>query len=398
VLAYIISGMRKTIAILGRQPALGLAELESLYGSEVMLAFGNSAALLDLEPNKIDFSRLGGTVRLAKVLIELETSSWSEVEKYLIENTPKQAESIEGKLSFGISAFGIKTSPKAVAKTALLVKKAIKNSGHSVRMVPHKATELGSAVVLYNKLAGPKGWEIIVVSDGKTTYLAQTANIQDINSYAARDQARPKRDAKVGMLPPKLAQIIVNLAVGQREVKRVLDPFCGTGVVLQEASLMGYDVVGTDIDSRMVEYSKDNLKWLKNEYPDLSNITNVSVADATRHTWKQPIDTVAAESFLGHPLSKLPAGEHLSKIIYEANVINHRFLINIAKQLAPGERICIGVPAWRGRHEFLHLPLLDHLTEMGYTRISFRNARDEDLIYHRENQVVGRELLVLEKN
>jgi hypothetical protein len=55
------------------------------------------------------------------------------------------------------------------------------------------------------------------------------------------------------------------------------------------------------------------------------------------------------------------------------------------------------VPTWRGKHEFLHLPTLDYLDDLGYTRIRFKHVDDEDLIYHRENQVVGRELLVLEK-
>jgi hypothetical protein len=39
--------------------------------------------------------------------------------------------------------------------------------------------------------------------------------VQDIDAYAERDFERPMRDAFVGMLPPKLAQIMLNLAVGE---------------------------------------------------------------------------------------------------------------------------------------------------------------------------------------
>ncbi len=53
--------------------------------------------------------------------------------------------------------------------------------------------------------------------------------MQDVDEYAARDQARPKRDAYVGMLPPKLAQTLINNAYGNElsGEKRVtvLDPF-----------------------------------------------------------------------------------------------------------------------------------------------------------------------------
>lgn len=68
-----------------------------------------------------------------------------------------------------------------------------------------------------------------------------------------RDYGRPARDARVGMLPPKLAQIMLNLSVKDEKSGTVLDPFCGTGVLLQEAALAGFDFIGSDIEPRMVE-------------------------------------------------------------------------------------------------------------------------------------------------
>ncbi len=408
----------KTVAILGRQPALGIAELESLYGAEHLQVFGKNAALLDIEASKIDFGRIGGSMRLAKILTELP-NEWSKIEDYLLEKTPEHAAYVDGKLSFGISVFGIPMSPKKLARTALLVKKAIKAAGHSVRMVPHEKTELGSATVLYNKLTSKNGWELLVVSDGKTTYLAQTTSIQDIDAYAARDQARPHRDAKVGMLPPKLAQIIINLAVGkiegeERSEKReaklnlalnpqpstlILDPFCGTGVVLQEAMLMDYDIYGSDLVPRMVQYSIDNLTWLDEKYPDVGDYRRIEIGDATTHTWQEPqkISAVACETYLGQPLSSLPPSDQLATIMHDVNALHHRFLQNIGKQLSSGTRLCLAIPTWRGRHEFLHLSVLDFLSDLGYNRVKFEHVSDKDLIYHREDQVVGRELLVLIK-
>ncbi len=388
----------KTIAILGRQPDLGIAELESLYGAQSIQRFGEKACLLTLATDKIDFNRLGGSVRIAKILTEIP-NDWSKIEDYLIEKTPNNASYIDGKLSFGISVFGLPVSPKKLARTALLVKKAIKSTGHSVRMVPHEKTELGSATVLYNKLTSTNGWELLIVSDGKTTYLAQTTNIQDIDAYAARDQARPHRDAKVGMLPPKLAQIILNLAANQHTVTRVLDPFCGTGVLLQEAMLMDYDLYGSDLEPRMVQYSIDNLAWLDEKYPDVGDYRRVEIGDATTHTWYEAgkISTVACETYLGQPLSSLPPSNQLATIMHDVNALHHRFLQNIEKQLSPGTRLCLAIPTWRGRHEFLHLSVLDFLSDLGYNRVKFTHVSDKDLIYHRDDQVVGRELLVIEK-
>ena len=185
----------------------------------------------------------------------------------------------------------------------------------------------------------------------------------------------------------------------------LLDPFCGTGVTLQEAMLMDYDIYGTDLEPRMIEYTIANLKWLDNHYPHVGDYRRIEVGDATTHKWDFTIAkergekvVVAGETFLGQPLTTLPNGEHLSKIIYEANLVNHKFLLNIAPQIAKGTRLCLAVPTWRGRHEFLMLPMLDHLTDMGYTVVKFKHVANKDLIYHRENQVVGRQLLVLIKN
>jgi tRNA G10 N-methylase Trm11 len=400
--------MFKSVAILGRQPALGIAELESLYGPDTVQPFGGQACLVDVEACNIDFNRIGGSTRLATILLELPLhSSWKSIEKFLVEEAPEKALQSDGKISFGISVFGMKVSAKQVAKTALLVKKAIRSSGKSVRMVPHNDSPLNSASVLHNKLYKDGNWELLIVSDGTRSFLAQTHFIQDIDAYTARDRERPMRDAKVGMLPPKLAQIIINLASSPiylatsapGEKTLLLDPFCGTGVTLQEAMLMDYDVYGTDIEPRMIDYSIANMAWLDTLYPDVGDYRRIEMGDATKHRWHNAdkITLVAGETYLGKPLNSLPPGDQLSKIIYDANLINHRFLQNIHGQLRSGTRLCLGIPTWRGKHEFLHLPMLDHLTEMGYTRIKFKHVRNEDLVYHREGQVVGRELLVLEK-
>jgi tRNA G10 N-methylase Trm11 len=390
----------QSVAILGRQPALGIAELERLYGASALQPFGQSTCLMNIDAATIDFKKIGGSIRVAKILSEVP-NDWHEIHDYLIEKTPQHAQAANGKLSFGISVFGIKIHKNKLAQTALAVKKAIKSSGQSVRMVPHTSLELNSATVLYNKLTSSGNWELLVISDGEKTYLAQTVAVQDIDAYAARDRERPMRDAKVGMLPPKLAQIIINLAVGTPEERPlILDAFCGTGVVLQEATLMDYDVYGSDLEPRMIEYSIANLNWLDEKYPDDGDYRRIEVGDAATFTWhnSNKITAVVGETYLGQALSSLPNSEHLSKIMYDVNLLHHKFLENIAPQIKSGTRLCLAIPTWRGKREFLHLPVLDHLTEIGYTRVKFKHVSNEDLIYHREGQVVGRELLVIIKN
>ena len=58
---------------------------------------------------------------------------------------------------------------------------------------------------------------------------------------------------------PKLARAMVNLA-RVRPGETILDPFCGTGGILIEAGLMGLKLIGWDLDERMAEGSRQNLK------------------------------------------------------------------------------------------------------------------------------------------
>ena len=178
----------------------------------------------------------------------------------------------------------------------------------------------------------------------------------------------------------------------------VLDPFCGTGVILQETLLMHYPAYGTDIEPRMIDYSRQNLDWLNY---DKSLPVQLEVADATTHQWdsdKTPFDVIAAESYLGRPFSSAPKPNVLEKVMQDVDTIHRKFLKNVAQQTKPGFRLCLAVPAWHVRGRVYHLKTLDSLEKLGYTRQSFVHAEDSDLVYRRPDQIVGRELTVLVRN
>ncbi|HEY5549884.1 MAG TPA: hypothetical protein VIK37_01615 [Candidatus Saccharimonadales bacterium] len=392
----------KSLCILGRQPKLGLAELESLYGAEHLKPLGQ-AALLDIAADSINFKRLGGTIKTARALAQIPYSDWQHLTKYLRDNIPKHLAHLpEGKFTLGLSVYGLRVSPGQINHSLLEIKKVIRQSGRPARVVPNKSPVLSSAQILHNKLTHKGAWELIFVADGRKTTLAQTLYVQDIEAYAARDQARPARDPRLGMLPPKLAQQIINLAVpakikDQGEKVRILDPFCGTGVILQESLLMGYSVFGTDIDRRMAQYAKTNMQWLLRQYPEISGQVSIEVADATNYQWPR-FTATASETYLGPPLARMPDDFTLKRIVSETNAVIEKFLKNLSPQLSTGHRICLAVPAWRkAGGQFIHLPVIAKLTDMGYNIVKFKHAGSEDLVYYREGQIVARKLLVMEK-
>ncbi|HMH30995.1 MAG TPA: hypothetical protein VK534_00780, partial [Methylomirabilota bacterium] len=206
----------QSLMILGRQPQLGLAELESLYGGDKLQPVGSEAVIVDVDPCLLAFDRLGGSVKFCKLLTTLDTTEWQKIEQFLISVGPGHSQTMpEGKMRLGLSLYGFKENLKRIEATGLNLKKAIRKTGRSVRLVPNKALDLNAAQIIHNQLTGPTGWELVFIRDGNKTIVGQTVKVQDIESYTRRDRERPKRDSKVGMLPPKLAQILINLSVGQ---------------------------------------------------------------------------------------------------------------------------------------------------------------------------------------
>ena len=432
------------IAILGRQPEISLAELESLFGAENVTPLGEYAALVNSE-DPLPQTRLGGTMKSAKLLTRLENTDLTGAFTYLQQSIPEHLKYLpKGKLQLGVSVYGYPATRDWLLKQMLTLKKVIKKTGQSVRIIENKSEALEAAQVLYNKLTGPLGWELLLIKDGADILVAQSTAVQDIDAYAERDFERPMRDAFVGMLPPKLAQIMLNLAVGESYESRVmsqeepthssslithsshdvvvLDPFCGTGVVLQEALLMGFEAYGTDISEKMVDYSTKNLEWLEQQYvinrhPEpVEGSTQISphgrddkpkwkteLGDATSHTWDFSRNTandqritIVCETYLGKPLTSLPNQQELDRIMSEPNSIAEGFLKNLAPQIQSGTKLCLALPAWSlGNGKFKHLKMLDHLTDLGYNRLELVHATNSELIYHREDQIVARELTLL---
>ena len=238
------------LAILGRQPKISLAELESQF-SDVSVVAGSKNLLATFESETDpEIAKLGGVIKLAKPI----DGGSAAPEKFL--EIFASSTGFSSKFVIGVSDFSKGSSARKAQGEALHIKRAMKKTGFSVRVLPNKDAVLSSATVFHNQL-GEKPGHFEFVKFGNKWFVG--LEVQNIKAYAERDQARPARDAKNGMLPPKLAQILINLCGPLPRGATVLDPFCGTGVVLQEALLMGYKAYGTDLSERIVGFARKNL-------------------------------------------------------------------------------------------------------------------------------------------
>lgn len=371
--------------VLGREPKISLAELEAIFSSSKVKQIGANLALVTARTVSLD--RLGGTVKVAQIIDQ-------PIQDYL-SNLPA------GKITLGISDYSEHANPRKTWELALKYKNLLKRHGRNVRLVPNgKSSALSSATSHHNQL-GEKTNHIEIVKYGK--YTGASIGAQNITAYAKRDQARPARDAFVGMLPPKLAQILINLATAGAKTGTVLDPFCGTGVILQESVLMGYSAYGTDLSEKMIDYSRKNLGWITDRTPRLQERNAprlyLEPGDATNHKWQlaQP-DFVASEIYLGHPLSTPPADIKLKQLQQDAKTLLTSFLKNLSPQLPVGAQLALATPAWkRPDGSYSGVNILDEIDKLGYNAIKYRYASYDDLLYYREDQIVARQIIVLRK-
>lgn len=390
------------IAILGRQPLLGIAELERVFGGQNVKLISQSNA--QIKTDTFEVQNLGGTLKAGEVIFESKTNDWRVLSQKLIQHYSSKWSENDGKITLGISVYGLNVGIREVQKVGIVLKQKLKSSKVSLRLIPNQEIALSTATSHHNKLGlTPNKVELLIVkSDDGSVVVAESTGAQNITAYAKRDQQRPKRDAFVGMLPPKLAQIMLNLAIGRwnmedGKIPTILDPFCGTGVILQEASIMGYSVYGTDLSDKMVSYSRDNLRWLADTH-HVHVDAMLNIGDAMTAKWTKPIDAVVAETYLGQPFSAPPSPAKLDEVRKNCNHIITEFLSNLGPQIDIGTPVCIAVPAWRGRDgDFTHLPFIEKIGQLGFRRHEFTNVSQNSLLYFREDQIVARELLVLIK-
>ena len=387
------------IAILGRQPEISFAELEAVFGRQNVQPATPDIATIDADD--IDLSILGGTTKIAKVITthnyanKRDSDLFTDISRQITNHYTDKWRSVDHKITLGISTYGFNIPPRAVQKTGIILKGSLKKSGVSLRLIPNTESALSTAVSHNNKLGlSDNKVELIIVKTKTSVIIAESRGAQNITAYTRRDHGKPKRDAFVGMLPPKLAQIMLNLALGSKNDTPglILDPFCGTGTVLQEALLRQFDVIGTDLSDKMVSYTQENLNWITKSHKHTGQIIEISQADATNNQWSnaQQIGAVVCETYLGQPFSAPPSPAKLKEVTSNCNHIISGFLKNIHPQLTPGTRLCIAVPAWRSKDGSLtHLPLTRDPSRLGFDLVR------PPMIYSRPDQVVARELLVL---
>jgi len=360
---------------LGHQPEISKAEIFSVFEKKGLWCgiINQNENNLFLSAEMIDpkefMSILGGTILIAE---KIESEGSDEVEKivnYLTEAQPK------GKIEFALSG-------TATEELLMTVKNKLKEKGRSARFVKIKNT----ASIKYNNLV-EFGTHIHLSNQG----LFVTKAIQPFEKMKRHGRDRPEVDPESGMLPPKLARILINLSQANK-TNQLLDPFCGSGTILMEAASMGYkDLIGNDKDSDSIEASRKNLEWIK-EIEQLEfehKLLNYSTEEISEQL-KNKVDCIVTEPFLGKPRTGKESKSILNKRKNELRRLYIDTFYEVSDIIAEDGVVVFIIPAFRFEDGWLRIDCISELKQAGFKPTPFKNQ--DYLFYSRGDQLVGREI------
>ncbi|MFA5000013.1 MAG: DNA methyltransferase [Patescibacteria group bacterium] len=392
----------KYFFVLGTNTALSLAELAAVLDIKEprLLATDFLAAEVEREIDTVKLiARLGGIIKIGRIIKEIpvgeEKNLVAEIQEIA---AAKQASGPTGKFNFGFSNYGKGEVNKN--DLGLKAKKYFTEKKISSRFVVSREKTLSSVVITQNKLIS-RGIEVVLIKNNNQWIIGETLAVQPFKDLSRRDFGRPARDDRSGMLPPKLAQIMINLAQITDENAVIIDPFCGSGTILSEAALLGYKkLFGSDISPKAIDDTYKNLSWLKELYKIEDCRTKLVVknaVDIAKFIKAGSGDAIITEPFLGPQRGMI----NFKPVIAELEELYSAALVGFKEVLKPGGRVVMIWPLFYGQRPIA--PRYEGFKILNMVPASLRQSEfikktgRDTIVYGRPGQKVYREVVVMER-
>ena len=386
--------MNNYLFVLGRHTGLSCAELshfcdEVFFDPDKALLIGENLKFenprnIPRDQHQLFLDRLGGLIRYGEILGEFPSKS--DLLKYIFREIEKSE-----KLKVGFSVFG---GGKNLLSEIIY---ATKDHFEKIRIENHQGKNLTSGQIFERKML-QKAQEFIVWQNGNTFLLAKTIANQNLRNYTLRDRQKKFRDAHMGMLPPKLAQILINLIKPAFEKNIIWDPFCGSGTVNIEAAIMGYETLGSDLNPEFVKKSAENFVQMSEKFRYESDGAQFFPHDAKDAfpTLAKDATVIVTEGFLGYNFTKSPTEMEIKRNADLVLGIWKKFFKQLEKSSVTQISGCL--PAWnagRKRHSIIE-PFLVMARQSGFDLVEI-SPTDKTYFYERDKTFVSREIFILSK-
>jgi len=239
-----------------------------------------------------------------------------------------------------------------------------------------------------------KGKELINLDNGN---FGIVDNYQNIGLYEAVDFEKPGRSMQMGMMPSKLAYLLINLGTEldtKADKKEILiwDPFVGSGTTSFLANFMGYDSIGSDINIKFASKNIERRKTTDFAHNDkklnffTQNSTEI-VGSQQRKNYNKVI--IVTEWRLGPIVTKTTPTNVIQEYQKQVVEIYSGFLENMIRSKIPGLKIVMTIPEYIGQHNIIEASLQKQAEENDYI---FDTISE---VYQRDGQQVGRRICII---
>ncbi len=325
------------------------------------------------------------------------------------------------KFSFGISLYGQKSHTFSLASLHKEVKSSLSETGVSSEFILAEGQELSSVQLDKYHLVGEKGAELVLIYSRDSLIIGLTKAVQPYQEWSKVDYGRPFRDPKSGMLPPKVARMMVHVGLGayfsyprKDEAPLVFDPFCGSGTILTESMRLGCRAGGSDNSEKAVHDTAENVKWLINssDYykveenamnqflpykefrtnsPLQVNIFQSDSAHIDKFMPQGSVNMIVTEPYLGPAFHEAPTPGKIDRIIKGLEKLYIGSLKAFHSVLEEKGVAVIAEPEYFMHGKSYKVGIIDNCERFGYTSVR------QPILYKRENALVGRRIGVLRK-
>lgn len=398
--------------ILGTHPALSVAEIMAMIEGNPSLVTATREFLVLETAAELDvpalMNRLGGTIKIGTVESVIKASE-EDIVDAIVSNLANAQPAIR---DFGVSLYGFsKKEWEGVRDSGMEAKKRLREEKINSRWVrPQAERALTSVAVAKNGLLGA-GREFCVIRQGAEVFFGITRAVQAFEDFSQTDYGRPGRDTHQGMLPPKLARMMLNVSGKMGNgTSIILDPFCGSGTVLTEAMRLGLGTVfGGDLNPGAIKQTEENIIWFKKR-GDIPNEVLVSLfhSDArsiANHIRDHRIDAVVTEPFLGPPRRGKETRGELQRTLSDLEKLYYEALSAWKKMLKPDSVVILALPVYITGEE-KHGISTTSFAKLGYKvepfmdrdllgKLGAEQTKNGGLLYGRAGQWVWREVIKL---
>jgi tRNA (guanine10-N2)-dimethyltransferase len=336
---------------------------------------------LSLDDARSLFVQLGGFTRLAV----------SATEDELVEYLAKKGD----KVVFGVSVYDSydTVTGEKILKFLNDFKRLLKQRGLKSRFVTAKTKILNEGTLIHNNIIENGAEILLFVNRDGSIELARTIALQDVESFVQKDREKPYTDVKMGVLPPKLARIMINVSSMTNE-GYVWDAFCGSGNIALEALHLGVNVLASDISNEAVNGTRENIAWFKKTYNVEASAVVKRINVKNTYDIKKfqeflyNVRAIVSEPFMGVAQRSIVSDDSLRELQRDYIQLVKAYVKNIATSVKAGTSLILVVPEYKTADGFQELDIESELSDW----VESIPCSNKHLHWERANSIIRRRI------